>query len=348
MTRRTLLSILAVAFVLGAALYRLAPELRNHSASKVSASAGTQPESSTAKPIRIAFNTWIGYSSFYIAQKEGIFEKYHLQVVTSIIDPLAEKNAGILRGDLDGMGGTIDSAVISAANGIKASIIMMFDRSNGTDGILVTKNIKSINDLQGKSIAAEEGFVGHFFLLYILDKAGIGPGSIKLIPMTTDDAGTAFAAGRVDAAVTWEPLLTTARTRPGSHVLVSSAELEPILADTLFLSEEFLNTRQEDAINLVRALMEANAMWKKEQSKYLPFVSEQWTLKPDDIEDTMRTVELYDCGDQIRLFGTSGTGKLSEFVAKANSLWSKSAVIKAPIDTSYLVRAEFVRAACHQ
>ncbi|MEM9824506.1 MAG: hypothetical protein AAF985_25695, partial [Bacteroidota bacterium] len=74
---------------------------------------------SKSEPIRIAFNTWIGYSSFYIAEKEGIFDKYNLKVETSIIDPLAEKNAAIVRGDLEGMGGTYDSGIISLASGVK-------------------------------------------------------------------------------------------------------------------------------------------------------------------------------------------------------------------------------------
>src|ERR1043165_127348 len=125
-----------------------------------------------SSPIRIAFNTWIGYSSFYIAEKEGLFAKYSLKVMPSVIDPLAEKNAAMLRGDLEGMGGTIDSSVISATSGLSAAIVMMFDRSNGTDGILVTDNVKTVKDLVGKSIAVEEGFVGQFFLLYVLEKQG--------------------------------------------------------------------------------------------------------------------------------------------------------------------------------
>ena len=102
-------------------------------------------------------------SSTYVIAKHGI------DVMTEVIDPLAEKNAAMLRGDLDGMGGTIDSAVISAASGVDGVIVFMFDRSNGTDGILVTEEVQSVQGLQGKRVALEEGFVGHFFLLYVLE-----------------------------------------------------------------------------------------------------------------------------------------------------------------------------------
>lgn len=330
--RRVLTSILAIgaiAIITGVAIVLL-----------------TTPHSAPTKTIKIAFNTWIGYSSFYIAEKEGLFGKYGLKIETAVIDPLAEKNAGMLRGDLDGMGGTIDSSVISATNGLSAAIVMMFDRSNGTDGILVTDDVKSVKDLAGKSIAVEEGFVGHFFLLYVLDKAGVELSSVRIIPMSTDEAGTAFAAGKVDVAVTWEPLLSTAKSRPGSRVLVSSADVEPILADTLFLSRKIIQERPVDVKNLVLALMEANSMWKKDQGKYLPFIAEKWQLKPDEITTTMQTVQLYDCSDQLRLFGPDHEGPLYEYVTKASNLWLKSGVTKLAPGASTLVEPRFVREAC--
>lgn len=301
---------------------------------------------SNEKPIRIAFNTWIGYSSFYIAQKEGLLDKYHLKVETSVIDPLAEKNAAMLRGDLDGMGGTIDSSVISDTNGLNAKIVMMFDRSNGTDGILATQDIKTVKDLVGKSVAVEEGFVDHFFLLYVLDKAGLPPSSVHLIPMTTDEAGTAFAAGKVDVAATYEPMLDTARTRPGSHVLVSSADLEPILADTLLISEKDIEERPNQVRDLVRALMEASDLWKKNPDKYLPFVAQKWGWKQTEVASTLRTVQLYDCSDELRLFGKEKPGPLYHYVSKASELWLKSGVTKVGVEATAVIDPQFVRNVC--
>jgi NitT/TauT family transport system substrate-binding protein len=321
---------LCVAIVLAIALLRFTP-----------------PTYAQSRPIRIAFNTWIGYSSFYIAERDGLFEKYRLNVKTSVIDPLAEKNAGMLRGDLEGMGGTIDSSVISATNGLPGTIVMMFDRSNGTDGILVTDQIRRVSDLIGKSIAVEEGFVGHFFLLYVLDKAKIDFKSIRLIPMSTDEAGAAFAAGKVDVAVTWEPLLTAAKSRPGAHVLVSSAEIEPILADTLFISKSVIKQRPNDIANLLRALMEANSLWKSAPDKYLPFIAEKWQLKQEEVAATFRTVQLYNCSDQIQLFGADREGSLYGFVSKASDLWLRAGVTKSEAKAGDLIDPAIIRQVCH-
>jgi NitT/TauT family transport system substrate-binding protein len=297
-----------------------------------------RPQQVQKPPIRIAFNTWIGYSSFYIAEEKGFFKNRGITVETKVIDPLAEKNAAMIRGDLDGMGGTIDSAVISAASGVKAKVVYMFDRSKGTDGILAIDSIKSIQDLKGKSVAVEEGFVGHFFLLYMLDKYGLSPSDVRIIPMTTDQAGAAFVAGKVDVAVTWEPYLSTAKQRKGSHVLVSSKELEPILADTLLISDSVLDSRSEDVKALVLSLQEANDYWLAHPDESNELVAKRWNMKTDDVKGIMSTDELYSADNELKQFGAPGQkGELHRYLSKCAELWLKAGVIKNAIDTDALI-----------
>lgn len=310
-----------------------------------SACKNTTPEpKKAAAPLKIAFNTWIGYSSFYIAEEKGFLEKRGIKVETKVIDPLAEKNAAMLRGELDGMGGTIDSAVISAAGGVNGKVVWMFDRSNGTDGILVAKNIKTPQDLKGKSVAVEEGFVGHFFLLYFLEKSGMKHTDVKLIPMTTDQAGAAFAAGKVDVAVTWEPYLSTAKKRVGSHVLVSSKELEPILADTLFISDSVIKNRPQDIQALVEALQEANNYWLANKEEGNMIVERRWKMKLDEVNAIMTTDELYSTYHNLKQFGQTGeSGELYTYIDKCAKLWFESGVTKSQVDGKSLIDPQFVR-----
>src|ERR1022692_1391245 len=62
----------------------------------------------------------------------------------------------------------------------------------------------------------------------------------KLIQaMEPDVAGAAFLAGRIDAAVTWEPWLSKARTRPGGKVLLTSADVPGIIVDVVTVRDGF-------------------------------------------------------------------------------------------------------------
>lgn len=328
----------AVLLVVAVACSRSAPAPAESAASSASAPA------TSSKPLRIAFNTWIGYSSFYIAEEKGMFKKRGVQVETRVIDPLAEKNAALVRGDLDGMGGTIDSAVVSAASGVSGKVVYMFDRSNGTDGIVTTESIKKIEDLKGARVAVEEGFVGHFFLLYALDRARMSPSDVTLIPMSTDAAGAAFVAGKVDVAVTWEPYLSTAKKRRGAHVLISSKELEPILADTLLMSAEVVRTRREDVKALVGALQEANDYWLANPDESNAIVSKRWKMPVDEVKGIMSTDELYTPALQRRMFGDSGTsGELFTYMRKCAELWLKAKVITRPVNVDAIIEPSIVR-----
>ena len=291
-----------------------------------------------SQPIRIAFNTWIGYSAFYIAEEEGLFAKRRIEVETAVIEALAEKNAAILRGEIDGMGGTIDSAVISVASGVDGSLIFQFDHSSGADGILASAEVQSVQDLVGRSVAVEEGFIGHFFLLYVLDKEGIPRESVKIVPMGTEQAGEAFASGNVDVAVIWEPYLSTAERRPGAHVLVSSADIEPILAATLFMSRRFLDERSNDAVALVEALQEANDLWLAHPEKYNPLVAKRWGLSLEDLTDIMDAIEIVSAKDQLSQFGSSASpGPLLSYLSKCAALWLEAGVIERAVEAKKVV-----------
>lgn len=297
------------------------------------------------RPINVAFNTWIGYSSFYIADKKQMFSKRGIRVVTKVIDPLAEKNAALIRGDLDAMGGTIDSAVVSADGKADGRIVWMFDRSNGTDGILVADGINEVKDLVGKRIAVEEGFVGHFFLLYVLRQNGLSPKSIHLVPMKTDDAGTAFLAGHVDAAVTWEPYLSRAKERAGSKVLLSSKTMPPILADTLFVAQSFIRGNFAKVQAMVDALQEANEYWISHRDECNQLVAEKWSMSVKEVESIMSTDELYSTDDQRRQFGEPGKkGELFRYVDDCAALWFQNGIVSRKISSDDLVDPRFVYA----
>src|SRR6266446_10469106 len=119
----------------------------------------------TNKPFRVAFNTWVGYSPLVIAKEKGFLKEEGIDADISFLEGVGEKNSALIRGDVDAVGHTADSAVVSAASGVDGQIIFCFDRSLGADGILTKKYVNSVKDLKGKKVALEPGFTGHFFFL---------------------------------------------------------------------------------------------------------------------------------------------------------------------------------------
>src|SRR4051794_16692807 len=70
------------------------------------------------RPFRVGFNTWIGYSPLVIAKERGFLAEQGIDVEITILEGIGEKNSALIRGDIDAVGHTADSAVTSASSGV--------------------------------------------------------------------------------------------------------------------------------------------------------------------------------------------------------------------------------------
>ena len=73
-------------------------------------------------------------------------------------------------------------------------------------------------------------------MLTVLKKAGLTDKDVEVVPMS---AGAAFMAGKVDAAVTWEPWLSKGASANGK-VLVSTKDLPGIIVDSISFRKEVI------------------------------------------------------------------------------------------------------------
>src|ERR1035438_5040481 len=58
--------------------------------------------------LTLGFKTWVGYSPFYVADKEGFLAAEGLQVEFQRIEGTAERRQALIAGSLDALGTTID------------------------------------------------------------------------------------------------------------------------------------------------------------------------------------------------------------------------------------------------
>ena len=70
--------------------------------------------------------------------------------------------------------------------------------------------------------------------------------------MTAADAGAAFVANRVDAAVTWEPWLTRGKATDHGKVLVDTSSTPGVIIDVLAFRSDVVKTRGDDIRKIIR------------------------------------------------------------------------------------------------
>lgn len=293
--------------------------------------------------LKIAFNTWVGYGPLYIAQEKGFFRQNGIEVSMKILEDTASKGSALMAHRLDGIGTTADSQVISASQGIPGVICLAMDQSAGADGIVAVNTIASVKDLKGKAVAVQPGFVSHFFLLYLLDEVGLKPADITVQPFETGDAGAAFVAGRVDAAVTWEPWLSKARERKDGHVIVTSKEKPGLIVDVLAMREDIIKNRAADVKKLIKAWYMGVDYLKKNPAEGTAIIAKAFGLKTDETADMLSGVSFFDAKGNIEYFGTSAApGMIHKVVAKANDVWLKAGQMKQAVDTMKIVDGTLV------
>src|SRR4029077_3886 len=102
--------------------------------------------------------------------------------------------------------------------------------------------------------------------------AGLRTHSLQHISLSADDAGAAFAAGHLDAAVTWEPWLSKPKSSGIGYVLLTTREL-PIIEDVLFFQNDVLLNRRQDILKFLRACFRAVDYWKANAVDALQIIS---------------------------------------------------------------------------
>ena len=235
-----------------------------------------------------------------------------------LLEDPAAKLAAFRKGDVDIMWNTVDNwareASILAEQGAKAKSILLQDWSRGGDGIVSLASIKSIEDLKGKKVACTQFTPSHFLLLYLLSQSGLTPedraGVEKAIVFTQDAPAAAamFKAKQVDAAVTWEPDLSSAVEARGdeAHVLVSTAAATNIIADTLCARQDLIDSAPETVRDFVHGWFDGIEMMKADPAGAYNVVGKALKLDEETVSGMLSGLKLTPYADNAQFYGLDG------------------------------------------
>jgi NitT/TauT family transport system substrate-binding protein len=299
-----------------------------------------------AEPIKLGMSTWLGYAPLYLAKEKGFFQKRGIEVEVVVIESPADRRAAFAADRIQGMATTVDTHVMTAAaeNPIPVKQVLALDDSNGGDGMVAKKEIKTIKDLKGKTVAAQLGAgASYFWLNYVLAQNDMKLSDLKAVDMKAGDAGAAFVAGKVDAAVTWEPWLSRAKDTPFGSVLLSSDKTPGIIVDSLAFKPEFLNRRGDDVKKIVAAWNEA-VQYAAQNPKDADAIMAKFTgQKPEEFTKEKSGVRFYGEKENKEYFGTpQKPGQLYTVTQRAADLWFDLKLIKTKPKATDLVDGSFL------
>ncbi len=295
----------------------------------------------TSQPLRIGLNPWIGNGIYYVAKEKGFFSAEKINVVLENFNDSGIGKQLLSADKIDLLPLTPETAIVLADAGVNMKIVGISDSSEGADGIIASGDIKTLSDLKGKIVAFEIGSPSHFFLSHLLDGEGMTTNDLTVVNVIAPDAGATFVAGKVDAAVTWEPWLSKANERPGGHLLISSKAM-PVFPDYLIFREEVAQNRPQDVKAFLRAFFTAREWILKNQEESISIIAKNFKITEQEVKDQLPTFRWLSHQDNVSLFATQDSSSRT-LLQSASNLWFKLGLIKTKINVDELVDTSLLK-----
>lgn len=308
-------------------------------------SGGAIPAKPEAGTFRMGIEPWLGYGPWRIAEAKGIFKKNGLDVKITNFQTDDQINSAFASGKIDGTNVATHTALRFVAQGLPLKAVLLEDVSLKADAILAGSDINSVKQLKGKKVAYEEGTTSDILLAYALSQNGMSKDDIESVPIPASDAGTAFLAGRVPVAVTYEPYLTTALQKDKNAKLLYTAGEDPgLVGDVFAVSEDTIANKPGQVAALIKSWNEAVEYYNAHPEEGQAIITKAVGSKPGELKTAFEGVKLYDLAENKKQLAPDGeyvTKTIEDVYTAANDV----GLIEGDVDPKSMIEPKFVEQA---
>jgi len=299
-------------------------------------------------PLSVGMTTWVGYGLLHLAAEKGFFKNHGVDVALTTVQDKPSTAAAIATGRLDGWATTVDTFIFYNAKKINVKQVLAVDFSKGGEGIVAAGDIKTVADLKGRTLGAEAGSSTYFFMLNLLADHGMSVKDVALQSMRAGDAGAAFAAGRLDAAATWDPWLSKAKER-GGHILASTADLPGLIVDTVAFRSDVIEKRPQDVENFIKGYFDAWDFWKASPTEANAIMAKALGIKNDEFQASLAGLEFVSREDNQRYIGSANArGHIDTVINRGITFYTQANILKESFSAEDVVDAAPLTAALAQ
>ena len=300
----------------------------------------------TDTPARIGYSAWPGWIPWKVTEDKGLFKAAGVPVNLQWFDGYLDSINALNAGQLDCNSQTLNDTISSIAGGAELQVVLTNDNSTGNDQIIAAPGIRSVADLKGKKVAAEEGTVDHYLLLLGLKRAGLSASDISFVPLETGAAAAAFAAGKVDAVGVFAPFTTQALKRPGSTTLLSSKEFPGAISDHLVCRSAFVAKHPEKVQQLVDSWFATLKHIQAQPATSLAILSSRAGVSEKEYQDYDNGTTIFSLEQNRQAFRPGNTMQSLPYAAtQISGFLQEVGLAKTPPKLEGLLNARFVDAA---
>ncbi|GAA4431575.1 hypothetical protein GCM10023169_36270 [Georgenia halophila] len=258
--------------------------------------------------IRLALPT--GVTSFVnsdiaVARELGYFEEAGLSVETSNLRSGTSVTNGVVGGDFEVGGASIEPVINAFAGGAELAIFASYADRLEVE-MVVPEEIQSVEDLAGQDLGIQEiGAFREVMTRMVLESAGMTPDDVNYVSTSTD----AYVSGLVQRQITSailhpEQAIQARQLDPALHSIVNLYEVEPdYYYGTYFTNASWIEENPEAAQGFAEAITRAHRTMYEDRETVVPIIAETtgieesiideaWTVHMEEVQSFPRNVGL--------------------------------------------------------
>ena len=255
--------------------------------------------------VKIGLSDWPGWVAWYIAEEKGLFEKHGADVKLVWFPTYTDSISALSAGRLDANSQTWSDTMAPLAAGIPLKAILVNDNSAGNDALMVGPEIKDFKDLKGKKIGLEEYSISHFVLVTALAQNGMSQSDVRVVNLTAGDAAAAFMAGRVDAAVVWNPWINQIQLSGKGRALFTSKDMPGMIPDLLVAQEKSIRSKRKHFVGMIKAWYDVEEFIRTNPDEAAAIMAKVVSMKPDEYKVFLPGTRFFDAQANIAALGSS-------------------------------------------
>ena len=289
--------------------------------------------------VTVAMSGWTGFAPLSLADKAGLFKKRGVDVAIKFI-PQKDRHLAIASGDVQCAATTVETWIVWNANGVATKQVVQLDKSYGADGMVVRNSIAKIADLKGKTVAASApGTAPYFTLAWMLKKNGLSVKDVTVVNLEPGPAAQAFIAGQNDAAMTYEPYLSSVRDKPEAGKIIATTLDYPMIMDTFGCTPKFINEQPKLVQAMVDGYFDAVELISKEPKPSFETMGAVVKQTGEQFEKSQAYLRWQDKAANQKFFA----GDIQAFSKEAADLLLELGIIKSVPDTASIIDTRFIK-----
>ena len=194
----------------------------------------------------------------------------------------------------------------------------------GADGVVASGDIKTVEDLIGKTMAGEINHPGTTLVQHALSQIGKSIGDVNIQLIATDDSAAVFEDPSISAVATWEPMLSSivkGSSRVGAHVLLSSADYEGLITDVIVVRTDDYNENPGKYAKFLRGIYRAIDLYNVDPDKFIAISAPFFDTPADEMKDALAGVKYTSYEESVAyLPSPAGDGQLKEVFDAFNDI----------------------------